>query len=248
VIKMGQLMMAAKQLNILVLRHEQCSRLGMLSKTPCRKNVSIKYLNVAEQERLSEPITDYSHVVVLGGAASAYEEDIYPYLKDEFRLVEDAIAARIPIVGICLGSQILAKVLGARVYRGKAGREAGWHEVELLESAQHDRLLKGFPKRFKVFQFHQDTFEIPTHCVRLAQSDRYPNQAFRYEDFVWAIQFHLDMDAMVIRDCVSSLARGLEKSGIYDTTVEQMIETGTKLSPAVQILTDGFMEQFLQVA
>jgi GMP synthase-like glutamine amidotransferase len=154
----------------------------MLNNTICRNNVPVRYLNVFKQESLVEPITNYSHLVILGGAASAYEADCYPYLKDEFRLVEQAIAARIPILGICLGSQILAKVLGAKVYRGAVGREAGWHRVELLESAQQDRLLKDFPKRFTVFQFHQDTFDIPADCVRLAQGDRYLTDIGNFSD------------------------------------------------------------------
>jgi GMP synthase-like glutamine amidotransferase len=240
-------MMTAKQLNMLVLQHEQCSSLGMLKNAVSRNNVPIRYLNTPEHERLSEPLTTYSHIVILGGAASAYEDEIYPSLKYEFQLVERAISAHIPIVGICLGSQILAKVLGAKVYRGEVGREVGWCDITLLDSANYDPLLNAFPKQFKVFQFHQDTFEIPAHGVGLAKSDRYPNQAFRYGDFVWAIQFHLDMDEQVIRDCSNALTQGLENSEIYHVTVEQMINEGKEFSPVVQPLADEFMEQFLRI-
>lgn len=140
------------QPNLLIIRHERCTTLGMLKHSVEQKDIPIRYLNVLENETLSEPITHYSHIVVLGGTVSAYEDEQYPLLKTEFQMIETAIAARIPIVGICLGSQVLAKVLGAKVYRGESGREAGWCEVELQENAKHDRLLNHFPKRFKVFQ------------------------------------------------------------------------------------------------
>jgi GMP synthase (glutamine-hydrolysing) len=239
--------MMTKQLKILVVRHEKCSSLGMLKPAIARNNIPIHYLNVAEDIKLSEPITHYSHIIILGGAASAYEDGQYPYLRHEFQLVEAAIAARIPIVGICLGSQILAQVLGAKVYRGALGREVGWCDISLLPAAEHDPLLKNFPQLFRVFQFHQDTFDTPSGCVPLAKSDLYPNQAFRYQDSVWAIQFHLDMDEQVIRDCSTSLAQGLKNSGIYDTTIEDMIAAGQAYSPAVQSLTNEFMTQFLQI-
>ncbi|MCU0536081.1 MAG: hypothetical protein MUD14_19505 [Hydrococcus sp. Prado102] len=116
-----------------------------------------------------------------------------------------------------------------------------------MDSAKSDRLLKEFPQRFKVFQFHQDTFEIPANCIRLAKSDRYPNQAFRYEDFIWAIQFHLEMDENVINDCAIALEQGLKDSGIDDLTIEQTIEEGKKLSPLVQPLADRFMQEFLEI-
>lgn len=237
--------MTVKQPNILILRHELCTSLGMLKNVVEQKNVPVRYLNLSENESLSEPITNYSHLVILGGTISAYEDEKYPFLRDEFRIVESAIASRIPTVGICLGSQILARVLGAKVYRGEAGREAGWCEVQLQETAQHDRLLKGFPKQFKVFQSHQDTFEIPESCIHLAKSVKYPNQAFRYEDFVWAIQFHLEMDENVLSDCSDLIQQELIESEIQGTTIEQIIDEAKAFSPSVQPLADRFMEQFL---
>lgn len=219
----------------------------MLQNIVKQNHICARYLDISENERLFQSVTDYSHIVVLGGAISAYEDEEYPFLRYEFELIENAIAARIPMIGICLGSQILAKVLGAKVYRGEAGREAGWCEIHLQDSARDDRLLKDFPQQFKVFQSHQDTFEIPANCVHLAKSDRYPNQAFRYEDFVWAIQFHLEMNEHVINNCSSVLKQELKDSKIHDTTVEKMLEEAERFSPAVQPLADQVMQQFLQI-
>ena len=163
---------------VLVIRHEECSSLGLLESTLRKSEIPFRYLDTPQGDVLLEPIHHYSHLIVLGGSMSAYEDQQYPFLRYEFKLLEDAIAQGIPTLGICLGSQILATVLGAKVYRGESGREAGWCEVQLLAQAAIDPLLKDLPERFKVFQSHQDTFDLPSGCVHLAKSETYPHQAF----------------------------------------------------------------------
>jgi GMP synthase-like glutamine amidotransferase len=116
--------MSTPSAKTLVIRHEACSSLGLLGPV-AQQQQSIDYLNPFEGEVLTAPITDYSHLIMLGGAISAYEADRYPFLRYEFELIETAIENGIPTIGICLGAQILATVLGARVYRGGSGREAG---------------------------------------------------------------------------------------------------------------------------
>jgi GMP synthase (glutamine-hydrolysing) len=229
---------------LLVIRHETGSSLGML-KVPDID--SVKYLNMAQGETLAEPIAHFSHLVVLGGAISAYEADLYPFLYDEFRLIEQAIAQEIPIVGICLGSQILAQVLGARVYRGEAGREVGWCEVQLNEAAKADVLLRSFPESFRVFQSHQDTFELPQGAVRLASSDRYPNQAFRYGDRIWALQFHLEIDERVLADCGAVIQQELIDSQIQDTSLAQLLSEAKHHAAPIAPIASRFMQDFLQV-
>lgn len=233
--------------NVLVIRHEECSSLGMLKTAFKQAQIGLRYLDTYAGETLVESIEEYSHIVVLGGAVSAYEDEQYPFLRYEFQLIEKAIAQEIPILGICLGSQILAKVLGAKVYRGKSGREAGWCDLQLTSDGTKDPLLHDFPDRFRVFQSHQDTFEIPAECAHLAKSDIYSNQAFRYRNFVWAIQFHPEIDENVLLDCADVIEQELIDSQISDTTVEQMIELAKLHSPAVAPLAHSLMENFLQV-
>ncbi|MBI4783441.1 MAG: type 1 glutamine amidotransferase [Oscillatoriophycideae cyanobacterium NC_groundwater_1537_Pr4_S-0.65um_50_18] len=239
--------MTTDQPSILVIRHEACSSLGLLKTVAKESSTPIRYLDTAGGETLLEPVSDYSHIVVLGGTVSAYESDLYPFLQYEFKLLEAAIAQNIPVLGICLGSQILAQLLGAKVYRGEAGREAGWCEIHLLEAAKADPLLKDFPPQFRVFQSHQDTFDIPPECERLAQSPRYPNQAFRYQDRVWAIQFHLEIDENALTDCSGLIAQELIDSQVKDTTIEQMLAEARHHSPAVKPLADSLMTHFLSL-
>lgn len=239
--------MTTKTAKILVVRNEPCTTLGLLNPIAQQTNSTIRYLNISQGEKLAEPIEQYSHIVILGGAVSAYEDDRYPFLREEFTLVEGAIAKQIPMVGICLGSQVIAKVLGARVYRGEAGREAGWCEITLTDAAATDPLLRDFPPQFRVFQSHQDTFELPATTTHLAQSDKYPNQAFRFQDSVWALQFHLEFDENVLNGCSAVIEQELRDSNIQDTTVEQLITEAKRHSPAVAPIANRFMEHFLHL-
>lgn len=230
---------------VLVLRHESCTTVGLLESQLRQTGAAVRYLEVPEGCVLSEPASAYSHIVVLGGAISAYEEDVYPFLRQEFRLLEQAIAQKIPIVGICLGSQILAQILGAKVYRGESGREVGWCEVQLQPAAVSDLLLCEFPRSFRVFQSHQDTFELPTGAIHLASSAKYPNQAFRYANHVWAIQFHLEMDDRALASCAPVIENELRDSRIEDTTLSQLLDEAKQHTLAVAPLADRFMQQFL---
>jgi GMP synthase (glutamine-hydrolysing) len=239
--------MKPKIAKILVIRHEPCTTLGLLNAIAHQTNSLIQYLDISEGERLTQPIEHYSHVVLLGGAISAYEDDRYPFLRDEFKLIETAINHALPMVGICLGSQVLARVLGARVYRGEAGREAGWCEVELTAAAAIDPLLKGFPPQFRVFQSHQDTFDLPANSIHLAKSATYPHQAFRYLDHVWALQFHLEFDETVLSSCSAVIEEELRQSNIQDTTVEQLLAEAKYHSPAVAPIASRFMQHFLRL-
>lgn len=232
---------------ILVIRHETCTSLGLLEPIACQTHSQIHYLNLLQGEVLLEPISHYSHLILLGGAISAYEDDRYPALRDEFKLIEQAIARQIPIVGICLGAQVLARVLGARVYQGAAGREAGWCEVQLLDAAASDPLLRDFPSQFRVFQSHQDTFDLPTHAVHLAQSAAYPNQAFRWGDRVWALQFHLEFNQTVLANCAAVIEQELHDSQIQDTNLSQLLAEANLHAPSVAPIADQFMQYFLQL-
>ena len=231
--------------NLLVIRHEPCSSLGLLQTAVRNAQIPFRYLDVSQGEILAEPVSHYSHIVVLGGAMSAYEDDRYPFLRTEFKLLETAIAQQVPLLGICLGSQILARLLGARVYRGESGREAGWYNLQLTARGQQDALFQGFPNQFKVFESHQDTFDLPLHSVHLASSSMYPNQSFRYGNSVWAIQFHLEMDEHALGDCAGIIERELEESHLQDTTLAQLLAEAASHSPSVAPLAERFMQQFL---
>ncbi len=151
---------------------------------------------------------EFDALVMMGGPMSVNEDDIYPYIKKEEELVREFISKGKKILGICLGAQIIAKALGAKVYVGRE-KEIGWYDIELTEDGIRDCFMKklavhpragDFWKRFKVFQWHGETFDIPDAAVRIAKSTIYPNQAFRYGKNVYAFQFHIEVRKEMIYD------------------------------------------------
>jgi GMP synthase-like glutamine amidotransferase len=151
---------------------------------------------------------EFDILLMMGGPMSVNEDDIYPYIKKEEGLVRDFIAQNKSILGICLGAQIMAKALGSRVYKGKE-QEIGWYDIELTPEGIADALMRKLAvhphvgdmwKRFKVFHWHGETFDIPEGAVRLAGSELFPNQAFRYGNRAYAFQFHIEVTKEMIYD------------------------------------------------
>jgi len=143
-------------------------------------------------------------LVVMGGPMSAYSDLGFPTRMAELNLLSDALERGVPILGVCLGSQLLALAGGGRVYRGPAGPEIGWGLVELTDHAAADPLLFGLPRRLPVLHWHGDTFELPLGAVHLAASSRYRAQGFRCGAQAWGFQFHLEVDEPAIQAFVNA--------------------------------------------
>jgi GMP synthase (glutamine-hydrolysing) len=141
-------------------------------------------------ERLP-PVQNLDLLLVLGGPMNIYEELRYPWLADEKRFIERVIAAGRRVLGICLGAQLVADVLGAKVYPN-VDQEIGWFPVETTEAASTSGLFTAFPRQLDVFHWHGDTFDIPSGAVHLARSAGCANQAFVYDERVVGLQFHLE--------------------------------------------------------
>lgn len=149
------------------------------------------------------PVDAFSHLLIMGGPMAVYEMQQYRYLADEARLIELAIKAGKKVLGVCLGAQMLAHVLGSRVYAGPR-KEIGWHEVRVTPEGMKDPLMRELvvpgTSSAQVLQWHGDTFDLPAGAVRLASSDLYPNQAFNYQDRVYALQFHIEATPGIVSD------------------------------------------------
>lgn len=147
-------------------------------------------------------------VIALGGPMSVNDEATLPWLTDEKRFLRDAIRAGVPVLGICLGAQLIANALGARVYPG-VQKEIGWFDIERVADPED---IFGFPERMQVFHWHGETFDLPPGAVRLACSAVCDSQAFRIGRSVIGLQFHLEMTPVsldaIISNCRVELVDG----------------------------------------
>ncbi|NJD55519.1 MAG: hypothetical protein FIA94_03830 [Nitrospirae bacterium] len=150
----------------------------------------------------------YDTLVMMGGPMSVNESDIYPYIDTEAELARAFMKQGKKVLGVCLGAQIMAKALGARVYPGPE-KEIGWYDIGLTPEGSEDPLMEKLASgprsgsaggTCKVFHWHGETFDIPEGAVRLAQSVLYPNQAFRYGKNAYAFQFHIEVRRQMIYD------------------------------------------------
>src|SRR5207253_7964614 len=144
-------------------------------------------------------------LIVFGGEMNVDQTEQHPYLLAQRRLMRGAVDADVPVLGICLGAQMLARALDARVYRAPV-RELGFKPVRSTEAGRQDQLLGGFSDGDRVFQWHEDTFDLPQGAELLAAGDEVPTQAFRFGTRAWGVQFHLEVD----RDGVDAWLRAAE--------------------------------------
>jgi len=175
----------------LVVKHIDCEGPGVLGEVFARHAVDITLAHPYRGEPLPA-VSGHDFLVILGGPMGVYERDRYPFIDAEAELVRQAVSRDIPILGICLGSQIVADALGGRVTKHSA-KEIGAMTVTLTPDGTGDPLFQALDPLLPVFQWHGDMFSIPPGAVRLASSPITPNQAFRHGRATYGIQFHLEV-------------------------------------------------------
>lgn len=182
-------------MRVLAFRHVPFEGLGLIGPALKSRGIAYEYADLY-REGAELPKTDgYDGLILLGGPMSA--NDPLPYLKYEMRAMERAISAGTPVLGICLGAQLIARTLGAPVYRN-AAPEIGWFDIRLTRAADNDAVLTGLKPAETVFHWHSDTFDLPAGAELLAHSDRTERQAFRYGRTVYGLQFHLEVTPRMI--------------------------------------------------
>lgn len=182
---------------LLVFQHVAHEILGTLDPLLRDAGFRIKYVNFERHPNTLPSLEGYNGLIVLGGPMNVDEVDDYPNLLTEVDLIQEAVAKNLPILGICLGSQLLAKALGAKV-RKNSEKEIGWYEVYPTDKGKDDPLVSNFTNREQIFQWHGDTFDLPQGAELLASSPLCKNQAFRYKENVYGFQFHLEVDKPMI--------------------------------------------------
>jgi GMP synthase (glutamine-hydrolysing) len=156
-------------------------------------------------------VEDIDWLIIMGGPMNIYEESKYPWLAQEKRFIEQAIENEKIILGICLGSQLIADALGAKVFPNQ-DKEIGWFPIELTSEEQTPQVFNFLPNQFTVFHWHGDTFDLPDGATRIAKSEGCENQAFAYGERVIGLQFHLESTKgsvqKILENCSDEIVEG----------------------------------------
>lgn len=193
---------------ILSIQNISCETLGTFEDLLVSEGYVLNKV-LAPKEPIPQSAIEFSAIILLGGPMSVYEG--IPYLNKEQSLIRDALRRNIPILGVCLGSQLIAGALGGTVYKG-AKKEIGWYDVKITDKGL-DNLFKGLEKKeLRVFQWHGDTFTLPQDAVVLAHSDLYP-QAFRIGS-AYGLQFHLEVTTDMIKVWTEEYRNEIRREGI----------------------------------
>ena len=182
---------------VLVFQHVSSEPLGVLDQQLREHRCRIRFINFSRDPGAKPDVSRYNGLIVLGGPMNTDALDRYPNLLTEMEAIRQAISRGMPVLGICLGAQLIAEALGARVGRNPV-KEIGWYEVAATDAGREDPLFAHFNGPEQIFQWHGDRFELPHGSTLLASSERCANQAFRYGENVYGLQFHLEVDAELI--------------------------------------------------
>ena len=232
---------------LLVLQHVAHELLGTLNPLLKRAGFRIRYVNFARHPDAQPSLDGYDGLVVLGGPMSVNDADRLPHLTTEMKLIEESLRRNLPVLGVCLGAQLIARTLGAAVYPNHE-KEIGWYDVSPTDHAVGDPLLTALKQNEKIFQWHGETFDIPKSTLHLAFSSLCANQAFRYGSNVYGFQFHLEVDEPMIhrwlrvaenRKEITALGGAIDRQRIH-------LETPTHIE-RLQQLSDQVFGEFIKL-
>ncbi|HEY8677017.1 MAG TPA: type 1 glutamine amidotransferase [Candidatus Dormibacteraeota bacterium] len=185
-------------MDILVLQHIACEPPGLYEEILLERGARIHCVERDEGEPLPRSFELFDAILAMGGPTGVNDEATYPWMREEKAFISRAVRAGVPYWGTCLGVQLLAASLGARVYPGPHA-EVGLLPITLTEDALEDPVFRDLPGQLFTVQFHGDTFQLPDGAVLLASSPAYPHQAFRWRQ-AYGFQFHLEASSAMVRD------------------------------------------------
>jgi len=229
-------------MRVLSLVHQPDAASGVFADAAAEAGHELEEWLVPRRKAPPAPVEDYGAVLVFGGAMHVDQEDRHRWLRDELDLLRRLLADEVPLLGVCLGGQLLAKALDAPVRR-MPSPEVGWFDVALTPEAADDQVFGGLPERFCSFQWHSYHFELPAGAVPLARNHRCL-QAFRAGGSAWGIQFH----AEVAGDSVEEWARSSKPEDDGAVDLPRLAAESRERIPAWNAFGKELCGRFLEVA
>jgi GMP synthase (glutamine-hydrolysing) len=203
---------------LLALRHLAFEDLGLLQPLFTAKGWQIQYHDIGVDDLRDIDLTQIDLLTILGGPIGAEEDDRYPFLKSEVALIRERLVMKKPMLGICLGAQLIARAMGARV-RPMGYKEIGFGPLTITSAGEHSPLADVGEQ--SVLHWHGDQFDLPEGVASLATTPKCPNQAFQVENYVMAWQFHLEVDAKRIEQWLIGHTAELNECAIATEEMRQ---------------------------
>jgi len=222
--------------SVLVLQHDPHDGPGYLEEALLRRGASLSVARLDQGEEVPDTST-YDMVLVMGGTMNVYQEDKFPWLKQETAAIRRAVDEGKAVLGVCLGGQLLAKAMDARVHVG-AATEIGLTLISLTEAGKVDPLFEGL-SRIEAVEWHDDTFDIPRGAVALAWSEGCANQAFRFGQRAYGLQFSPEVSPEMLAEWIKASGEGSSDKSSFQEAVE------TKVA-ALQSQADRLVDNFLR--
>ena len=198
---------------VLFIQNGEQDHPGLFARVLRDRGIALDIVNAGCGESAPTDLGPWAGIAVGGGGMSAYETERYPFLRAEETLIRSARAAEKPLIGMCLGAQLMAGALGGRVFPNRA-KEIGFYDVRFTPAAASDPLWKGHTETFQPVQWHGDTFSLPPGAVLLASSDHTENQLYRLDGAAYGLQFHLEIDEPVLTEMVETDDGWLPQNGV----------------------------------
>ena len=232
---------------LLVFQHVAVEPLGTLDALIRARGHRIRFHNFERDPDAQPDVDRYRGLIVLGGPMNVEDQHRRPHLKTELKAIERALEQGKPVLGICLGAQLLAHVLGAHVRRHRRP-EIGWYDMHLSEAGRTDPVLGAAGATLPVFQWHSYSFELPDRATHLASTETCEQQAFRFGSNAYGFQFHLEADAPVIERWLglASFRDELADAGL-PANAETIREQTARLAVATRASADAVFNNFLDL-
>ena len=229
-----------------VVTHSPTEHVGTFGEWLPAAGLDLDVANPWDGEQLLERVTRHDALIVMGGPQQAYDEASAPWLARTKALLRQAVEDRVPVLGVCLGGQLLAEACGGTVERGEEGPELGARLVATRDAAREDALFWDLPLSPVVVQWHWDAItSLPPGAVLLASSPKYPHQAFRLGDRAWGLQFHLETPPSMVQGWAASDADGVREAGLDPETV---VDRAVHELPEVEEVWRPVLERFAALA
>lgn len=228
---------------VLVFQHDPFEDLGFFAEVLEKQGTDYRVVRLFHGEMPSEGWENVGALIVLGGPMNVDDEESFPFLRWEKRIIRAAIDEAVPILGVCLGAQLIAATLGTQVFHG-AVKEIGWSPISITPHGQVDSLLGYLPENATVFQWHGDGFELPAGAIRLASSAHYNTQAFRIGKMIYGLQFHLEVTPRMIERWIDERSKDLALAPYV--LPDKILADSNNYAPTLKYYAERFLSEFLR--